>query len=109
MSYRHFLSFSNGINTKHGNADYSWQPHGPGNPKFLGTQTNWIIYRVKIKGAVPKTFFVSYTGMIGHHELSHTPGDTPYNGPYRDARPFLGLQLYERVGISLVELYEGAI
>ena len=37
-------------------------------------------------------------------------GDTPHNGLYGEALPessnFLRLRVYERVGISLVEIYE---
>ena len=36
-------------------------------------------------------------------------GGTPYNGPYGEAPPergtFFSLQVYKRVGISLVEIY----
>ena len=39
-------------------------------------------------------------------------GGTPYDGLYREAPPergiFFRLQVYERVGISLVEVYERA-
>ena len=39
-------------------------------------------------------------------------GGTPYDGLYREAQPkrgiFFRLQVYERVGISLVEVYERA-
>ena len=38
-------------------------------------------------------------------------GDTPYDGRYREAPPEMGiffrLQVYEGVGISLVEVYKG--
>ena len=37
-------------------------------------------------------------------------GGTPYNGPYGEVPPergtFFRLQVYEKVGISLVEVYE---
>ena len=38
------------------------------------------------------------------------PGATPYHGPFGEAPPergtFLRFQVYERVGISIVEVYE---
>jgi len=40
----------------------------------------------------------------------HTQGGTPYNGLYREAPPEVGsffrLQVYEKIGISLVEVHE---
>ena len=40
----------------------------------------------------------------------HTQGGTPYNGLYGEAPPEMGsffrLQVYEKIGISLVEVYE---
>ena len=42
--------------------------------------------------------------------MFRAPGDTPYNGLYGEAPldrgTFFRLQVYERVGISLVEVYE---
>ena len=42
--------------------------------------------------------------------VTHPGGASGYNGPYRGAPPergtFSRLEVYERVGISLVEVYE---
>ena len=42
--------------------------------------------------------------------VTHPRGASGYNGPYREAPPergtFSRLEVYERVGISLVEAYE---
>ena len=42
--------------------------------------------------------------------VTHPGGASGYNGPYREAPPergsFSRLEVYERVGISLVEVYE---
>ena len=46
-----------------------------------------------------------YTGL-----WTEGPGDTPYDGLYEEAPPergiFFRLQVYDKVGISLVEVYK---
>ena len=49
---------------------------------------------------------------MGEHGIGMGVGETPYNGLYGEAPPergiFFRLQVYERVGISLDEVYERA-
>ena len=44
------------------------------------------------------------------HNPNYRPGGNPYDGPYGEAPPergiFFRLQVYERVGILLVEVYK---
>ena len=52
----------------------------------------------------------SWLGHLCFQFLTSPPGGPPYNGLYGEAPPergtFLRLQVYEREGISVAELYE---
>ena len=64
----------------------------------------------KIEGASFKNFPRRSNTLPPPLYFGGDPGGTPYNGLYREAPPergiFFGLQVYERVGILLVEVYK---
>ena len=79
-------------------------------PKRFKTTPKFVTFKLLIYSNVPKCIYVplqvsTCCGLIPR-------GGTPYNGPYGEAPPEMGTFLrlhgqgYERVGISLVEVYE---